>query len=408
MATGNNNNNVDGEPKCGNPYSILNLPDLASSSQIKKAFKTRSLQLHPDKRKHNLSAKEHGALDQQFIHVQEAKSFLLDAEFEKQKEKYDLKLKSQSMRREEDKKREESMNVWRKNMKFDLQEKLNRELQKKNGYQSTTMNANANISTAAADLDLQKDGKRRREEYTAKKYQQEERELKREWKKQKHDLQYRQVRIKWSRNKMGSQSEAMIAHLLSKQFGSVEQVELIGRKGNAAMVTFVNGSSCKPCVDAYLTSDQLRATFVGNRKEEEDDNDDNDGYNATMKDSLRRERDRESVEERKLRQEAEREKILRQMESGNYDDDDNCNVSNTGNGYAMNSNQDNRNEKSSSSNISKPNSIFPPHFPPVDDTSNGEQKIISYLERLEALEQIILKNLVSPDVLKAARLSNPI
>ena len=49
-------------------------------------------------------------------------------------------------------------------------------------------------------------------------------------------LERRQVRVKWSRSKVGkSHSEHSLADELSK-FGVVEGVELIGSKGNAALV----------------------------------------------------------------------------------------------------------------------------------------------------------------------------
>ena len=48
--------------------------------------------------------------------------------------------------------------------------------------------------------------------------------------------------------------------------GGVESVELIGAKGNQALVTFADGSSCVKCDDAFRTSETMRATFVGRRK----------------------------------------------------------------------------------------------------------------------------------------------
>eukprot|EP00957_Ditylum_brightwellii_P104318 7946094-Ditylum_brightwellii.AAC.1 len=49
----------------------------------------------------------------------------------------------------------------------------------------------------------------------------------------------------------------------------MEDVELLGAKGNAALVTFANASSCLPCVEEYLDSDAMRAMFVGARKKDE-------------------------------------------------------------------------------------------------------------------------------------------
>ncbi len=388
MATGTSNDNSIPNLKCGNPYQTLNLPNFATQSQIKKSFRLLSLQLHPDKRKPNLSPKEHDELDHQFILVQEAKSFLLDVEYEKQKEKYDLMLKSKGKRMEEEQKREEQMDKRRKGMRDDLYEKIKREMEKqmkqKGGYNKSFSN---NDKHDYNDIDgLKKAGKRMREEYNQKsqsKKQKSEKEL----------LKQKQIRLKWSRNKMGLQTTQMISQMLSSSFGQVESVELIGKKGNAALVTFVNENSCKLCVDAYLNSDKLRATYVGRRDNENDD--DYDDY-AMDGSTLNRERDRESVEERKLRQEAEREKILRQMEmdeqSGNTNTD-------TTNATSRNHDGD-QTQHPSERKESKAKSLFPPLFP----ATSREKLNDSYLKRLEEMERTILKDIVPPDVLKSAQI----
>ncbi len=374
--------NKETKLKCGNPYKALNLPDFAPSSKIKKAFRDLSLKLHPDKRKPNLSAAEHEKLDLQFIHVQEAKSFLLDAEFATQKEQYDLKLKSDALREEQEKKREEMMDGKRKNMKSSLEEKIRREMEMK--YSKNQTGRNMSMANDDSSMEnLKRAGKRMREEYAEKRQYEEHKDAIRERKKQKQELKDRQVRVKWSRAKMGGQSDDMIAKLLSDQFGTVENVELIGRKGNAALVTFSNTKSCKPCVDYYANSDKMRATYVGKRKEDEEDADTDDG--DIIMHSLKRERDRESVQERRLRQEAEREKILRQMESGDYDENQTKSTP----------------VATKSAKKSKPKSLFPPHFPAMD--SNQQKN--TYFERLEEMEKIILKDLVSASALKAAQIS---
>mmetsp|Transcript_18815 Transcript_18815/g.28179 ORF Transcript_18815/g.28179 Transcript_18815/m.28179 type:complete len:389 (+) Transcript_18815:98-1264(+) len=376
------------EPKCGNPYKALNIPNFSNSSTIKKAFRDLSRKLHPDKRdkKKNLTAAEHEALDKQFINVQEAKSFLLDVEHQIAKEKYDLKLKSDLMREAEEKRREEEMGSKRKSMKGDLQSKIDRELEQQNrqrmGKQPTAMDDHV--------TGLGKRGKAMRDEYNRKRERELEKDLLRKNKKQKEDLQYRQVRIKWSRAKMGGQSDDMIAKLLSDQFGEVESVELIGKKGNAAVVTFANADSCKPCVDAYSQSDKLRATYVGKRKEEEGDAHLNDDILPT---STSRERDRESVEERKLRQEAERERLLRQME-----DEENGVDNDTPQNKSVNGDSQKENTAKSKS---KSKSLFPPVFPSIQPNERGER--LSYLEKLEQMERTILKDLIAPDILRAAQ-----
>lgn len=391
MATGTSNDNSIPNLKCGNPYQTLNLPNFATPSQIKKSFRHLSLQLHPDKRKPNLSPKEHEELDHQFILVQEAKSFLLDVEYEKQKENYDLMLKSMGRRMEEEQKREEKMDKRRKDMRDDLYEKIKREMEKqmkqKGGSRSGSgYNKSFSTNNDYNDIDgLKKAGKRMREEYNQKSQSKQ--------KSEKQLLKQKQIRLKWSRNKMGLQTPQMISELLSSSFGQVDSVELIGKKGNAALVTFVNENSCKLCVDAYLNSDKLRATYVGRRDDEDDDDSDNYAMDGS---TLNRERDRESVEERKLRQEAEREKILRQMEMDEQSGNTNTDTTNVN---SRNHDGD-RKQHSSERTESKAKSLFPPFFP----ATSREKLNDSYLERLEEMERTILKDIVSPDVLKSAQI----
>ena len=398
MSTNNSSKDEHG-PKCGNPYTILKVPNFASTSQIKKAFRKLSLQLHPDKRKPNLTKAEHDALDIQFMQVNEAKEFLLEEEHRSKKEKYDLKLKSDLLRMERNKEREEAMGATRKNFKRDLQQKIERELMAKKNKFSKSAEGNHDYTHPSGSMDvnmegLKKAGSQMKQEYAQKMNNINLQTQKSSYKTQKQLLQNRQVRVKWSRAKMGGQSEHMIADLLSKQFGPVENVELIGRKGNAALVTFLDPSSCQPCVQHYANSDRLRATYVGQRKKDHarDSDDDGDDYDPNdIQTSIKRERDRESLDERKLRQEAEREKILRQMESGSFPDND-----------------DATNTTTKQSTPKK--SLFPPLFPAVESNKrqkqqHGHGQSYSYLERLEEMERIILKDLVPPDLLRESQIT---
>lgn len=351
-------------PEKGNPYEALSLENFASSTTIKKKFRELSLKLHPDKRQTNLSQKEKDELDHKFILVQEARSFLLDDEFRDQKEKYDAKLKSEILRKEEDRRREEQMGSQRRKMKHDLEKKIN-ELR-------TASEVSKTVTTDSNFEDLKSAGKRMRESYDQREQEKNDRSLFEQQKRRKSDLENRQVRIKWSRKKLGGQSEHSIAEL-SSRFGKVLEVELIGSKGNAALVTFQDASSCEACVNAYLFSEELRATYVGERKE----NAEKEGYEDHSFDflsaSLRRERDRESVEERKLRQLAEREAMLRQFEL----------------------NGDEKHMKfHDEAKTSTGRSLFPPFFPSCNDKNQS-----SY-ERLKEAELDILKGLLSPDQIR--------
>ena len=362
MASSSNN---DG-PKCGNPYQILGLSHTATTSQIKKKFRQLSLKLHPDKRKKDLTAVKNELLDKQFIQVQEARSFLLDAEHAEARQKYDDKLKSQAVREEEDRKREEQMSGQRKSLKEELERKMKREQERKSGGRRSTENSAENDFG-----NLRKAGKRMREAFDEKRNAEEANYANGQRKKRRDELERRQIRLKWSRKKIGGQSEHSIAKLLS-QFGEIDEVELIGSKGNSALVTFKASASCRPCVDAYQQSEEMRATYVGASKKNSIDDDLNVG-------STSRERDRESVDERKFRQAAERERLLREMENGGVPNESKRTFAYT--------------------KIKKPKSSFPPHIPASQGNDNNDSEFL-YLARLEEQEKILLKDILSPEAIK--------
>ncbi len=62
----------------------------------------------------------------------------------------------------------------------------------------------------------------------------------------------RQVRLKWSQKRVlgGSHTRLSIENIM-RDFDKVEDVEMLGSKGNAALVTFADESSCRPCIAAY-------------------------------------------------------------------------------------------------------------------------------------------------------------
>ena len=127
----------------------------------------------------------------------------------------------------------------------------------------------------------------------------------------------RQVRLRWSRKRMKvSPSEHSLAQLMSNMFGSVESVEILGSKGNSALITFQNASSCRPCVDAYEASEEMRATFVGKRKEqyEEELLQHQVSRDSPQMATSTKAQDRERIEERIHRQAEERERLAREME----------------------------------------------------------------------------------------------
>ena len=383
VAMSQNNTTTSTFPSKGNAYETLALPNFATPSQIKKQFRQQSLKFHPDKREPNLTKTQHDELDKQFIAVQEARDFLLNDDHKDQKDKYDAKLKSEGLRKEEEKRREEAMGSRRRRMRDDLESKIDN-LRKEN---DTSGGGRGRGSSKKDDYeDLKQDGWRRREEFVSSRQSAEERFAAQARRKRRGELENRQVRVKWSRKKMGGQSDEMLVKLLSSRFGPVDGVELIGSKGNGALVTFRDEASCKPCVDFYSNSEEMRASYVGNRK---GDDDAGAGCDIPMEETMKRGTDRESVEERKLRQAAEREVLLRKMEMGG-DENDGPHTESDANAKAKAS-------SSATSAKREPSkmSMFPPQFPPCDNNEQG--KVPSCLEILQQLEKELFKGLLSPE-----------
>lgn len=139
------------------------------------------------------------------------------------------------------------------------------------------------------------------------------------------DLEKRTVRVKWS-TKKESHSDHTLDVLFSR-FGTVESVSIEEGSGNRALVIFASTHSADAAVAAYRDSETMRASYVGKRRPKRS------AFAArrqTMSPPLHRQaavaageeegtatansfRDRESLVMMKLRQEAERQALMRKM-----------------------------------------------------------------------------------------------
>lgn len=353
------------------PYEILGIQSTASESDIKKAYRSLALQLHPDKQSGTLTDAQRDELDKRFHEVKDARSFLLDADHAQAKKKYDANLESERLRHAEEQRREQTMSSRRKRMRDELKmrEHMARKPAAAGGGASSSSNENR------FDVDrLRREGERLREEYSKREAEVDAARRQRmavERAAKKLDKEDRQVRLKWSRKKVvgGVHTKQSLSSIMT-DFGEVEEVEMLGSKGNAALVTFKHESSCKPCVDAYKTSDIMRATFVGRRKVD----DTLYGNQEVVDDgpSSRRGGD-ENLEDRKLRQAAERERLMRQME-----------LEDQGEGKGSETNQRTVPMAAKNPVREKLSSLFPPDFPDIPDNKN-----LSPFELLEKYEKEI-------------------
>jgi DnaJ family protein C protein 17 len=375
------------------PYHVLGLHTTATDVEITKAYRKLALQLHPDKQQQK-PEKESKRAAEQFHDIQQARSFLLDEEHRQAREKYKTKRVSQQVRKTADQAREKGMSERRKRMR----EELHRQEAAATGKQTSTGRTGDDSSrkrgrrhqqqqtTENADLveQLRRQGQEMREAYGDRAAAESvDRQTAADLKKRptKPALDDRQVRLKWSRKRMRtSPSEHSLAATLSK-FGAVELVEMIGSKGNAALVTFTDAGSVAPCVNAYKDSEEMRATYVGKRKEREEESEAN--ADAPPPIPTERGRDGENVNDWKLRQAADRERLSRELEEED-----------TGKGAAVDTDKRQKARKPSQGTSQS----FPPPFPSTDDYKN-----LSPLEKLQHAESLLLKGIVSPERLQRSK-----
>jgi DnaJ family protein C protein 17 len=395
------------------PHAVLGVPLDATEAEIRRAYRRRALELHPDKQPQQPQSQSQsqsqtqrvgvgvsnkdGGEDRGFHDLQAARDFLLLPEHREARENYLRKRRSQRAREETERARRGRLSEGRKRMRSDLER---REEEARSGEAGRKGHRQGQQGKGrGVDVeDLRREGGRLREEYASRRERhdaEEEEEARRQAadrkRKEKADLEDRQVRLKWSRKKLeGAEwTEGSLAAALSEECGEVEKVEMLGSKGGSALVTFAEPGSCSRCVLRYSASESMRAHYVGERKrrERERRGDDNGGgEDDGARAGLRRGRDEETLEQRELRRAAERDAIMRQMNDEEGEQEDGAEG---GGGQGA-------------SPDSRSSGPYPPPLPAgeVDERYAGLE---TPLQRLERAEEILLKGIASDQFIQGLK-----
>eukprot|EP01084_Bolivina_argentea_P174619 302459_1 len=284
---------------------LLMVPQDASVGAIKKSFRKLALKYHPDKNTKDPKAPE------MFANFTKIKDFLLDKQI---KGEYDEKRKAKQAKAKLDAARSASMGERRRRFKDELDLRESSLSANVRAAEMERRQKVANLHAAQTESRKMREAVAMRNATRKAVFDSKEREAKSNKTKQDiEELEGRQIRVKWKR-KVHIHGDDTLASIFSK-LGEVEEVQLYGDKGNAAIVTFSVASSAKAAVEACNNSEDsssMRVTLVAERKRARN------AIPEVRKTKLQSEttvshKDYESISMMKVRQAAERQRCNEQL-----------------------------------------------------------------------------------------------
>jgi len=299
------------------PYKTLEISFGVSDSEVRKAYRNLARRLHPDKNR-KLRGAEALAVEQKFQKLQEAYNFLTSEDHANDRREYDTKRRGAAARAAHDAERTAGMDGRRKRMRTDLERREAEARAGRGGRRGKMTDPAEALRAAGKEMREKAAAEARRAETAA------EDAREKAARAAVAKLERRQVRLKWRSSER--LTEASIGSLLNfsdgrGSGGSVKSVEISGgARGNQALVTFAEESAVSPCVERFAGHDTIRAFYVGKRKREAEVEEIRKAFRQQKvvqdpvpdggKPSLGNATDDES----RWRREAERDKIIQQME----------------------------------------------------------------------------------------------
>lgn len=272
-------------------YEMLGVPIRSSTADIKKAYRKKALQCHPDKNPDNPKA---AALFHQLSKILEV---LTD---EAARKAYDRVLKG----KKEAALRHKELDSRRKKLKEDLEAR-----EKRSGYVPANQKSEAQRLREEIER-LRKEGSKQVEEevnYVLKKVQEEKNINGGAWDSSQH-----RIKVKWHADKSDVSNGGYnydILHKILFKYGDIVALVISPKKRGTALVEYSTERAAEMAVDLEkgLSNNPLTLVWLNNRTK--------NGAGVAPEQSTIKETDFESIVLHKMRQAEERKRLIEQMQA---------------------------------------------------------------------------------------------